>query len=114
MAHRTLKTSYSQLTDRLNRYPQGAPGNETLFAILKMLFSEKEAENWFPPCRSNLLPLKKPAASGRMSLTETAKDAGYAGGPGDPGRHRTEWRDRYVLPPPMAGFFEFSMMRMRE
>ena len=43
MAHRTLKSGYEQLVDRLNRFPQGAPPSDVLFAILKMLFSEREA-----------------------------------------------------------------------
>ena len=52
MAHRTIKTAYSKLADRLNRFPQGAPPSELLFKILKMLFSEKEAE------LVSLLPIK--------------------------------------------------------
>ena len=40
MAHTTLKTSYSELADRLNRFPQGAPPSDLLFNILSMLFSE--------------------------------------------------------------------------
>ena len=44
MAHHTLKSSYSRLTDRLNRFPQGAPPSQLLYEILAMLFSEKEAE----------------------------------------------------------------------
>ena len=44
MAHNTIKTSYANLSDRLNRYPQGAPPSKLLFEILKILFSEKEAE----------------------------------------------------------------------
>jgi ferredoxin len=43
VAHTTLKTSYSALTDRLNRFPQGAPPSDLLFKILSMLFSEDEA-----------------------------------------------------------------------
>ena len=43
MAHTTLRTSYSALTDRLNRFPQGAPPSDLLFKILSMLFSEEEA-----------------------------------------------------------------------
>jgi hypothetical protein len=39
----TLKTSYSALADRLNRFPQGAPPSNLLFKILSMLFSEDEA-----------------------------------------------------------------------
>ena len=52
MAHQTLKSAYSKLTDRLNRFPQGAPPSELLFKILKMLFSEREAE------LVSLLPIK--------------------------------------------------------
>ena len=44
MAHHTVKSSYAQLVDRLNRFPQGAPPSELLYKILEMLFSEREAE----------------------------------------------------------------------
>jgi len=44
MAHNTIKSDYYKLAGRLNRYPQGASPSELLFKILKMLFSEKEAE----------------------------------------------------------------------
>ena len=43
MAHRTVRAGYEQLADRLNRFPQGAPPSDVLYAILKMLFSEREA-----------------------------------------------------------------------
>ena len=43
MAHNTLKTGYSELADRLNRYPLGAPPSDLLFNILSMLFGEEEA-----------------------------------------------------------------------
>ena len=43
MAHHTLKGSYQQLSERLNRFPQGAPPSKTLYEILKVLFSEREA-----------------------------------------------------------------------
>ncbi|PLY02393.1 MAG: (Fe-S)-binding protein, partial [Desulfuromonas sp.] len=44
MAHLTARQSYVDLTDRLNRFPQGAPPSELLCRILGMLFSEREAE----------------------------------------------------------------------
>src|SRR5512146_2240504 len=44
MAHHVAKSGYAELVDRLNRFPQGAPPSDLLFAILKMLFSEREAE----------------------------------------------------------------------
>ena len=43
MAHHTVRSGYESLVDRLNRLPQGAPPSDTLHAILKLLFSEKEA-----------------------------------------------------------------------
>ena len=52
MAHNTLKTSYSNLSERLNRFPQGAPPSKLLYEILKILFSEKEA------ALVSLLPIK--------------------------------------------------------
>jgi hypothetical protein len=42
MAHHTLKTGYEHLVDRFNRFPQGAPPSDLLYAILKLLLSEKE------------------------------------------------------------------------
>jgi len=44
MAHLTLRSSYQQLAERLNRFPQGAPPTERLYRILAMLFSEREDE----------------------------------------------------------------------
>lgn len=52
MAHNTIKSGYSLLSDRINRFPQGAPPSELLFQILSMLFSEKEAS------LVSLLPIK--------------------------------------------------------
>jgi hypothetical protein len=44
MAHTTARPAYQQLSDRLNRFPQGAPTTERLFQILALLLSEPEAE----------------------------------------------------------------------
>lgn len=43
MAHATSRGAYGALSDRLNRFPQGAPPSELLYRILAMLFSEREA-----------------------------------------------------------------------
>ena len=40
MAHLNTRTGYEQLVERLNRFPQGAPPSDLLYAILKLLFSE--------------------------------------------------------------------------
>ena len=44
MAHMTNRSAYSMLVNRLNRHPQGAPESELLYRILKMLFSQRDAE----------------------------------------------------------------------
>ena len=44
MAHNHSHGSvYSRLTERLNRFPQGAPSSKQLFGILKILMDENEA-----------------------------------------------------------------------
>ncbi|NIA27772.1 MAG: 4Fe-4S dicluster domain-containing protein [Desulfobulbaceae bacterium] len=112
MAHSRSHSAYRRLSDRLNRFPQGAPPSELLFAILKMLFSEKEAE------LVTLLPIqpftvgaaarawKRDRASTRAILDGLAERAILVDMP----QNGTQY---YCLPPPMAGFFEFSLMRVR-
>ncbi len=112
MAHNTVKTGYSHLIDRLNRYPQGAPPAEVLFNILKMLFSEKEAE------LVSLLPIKpftakKASRNWKMDLTDTQKILDQLAGRAILVDIERNGEMVYGLPPPMAGFFEFSMMRIR-
>jgi ferredoxin len=43
MDHQTIKNNYSQLVDRLNRFPQSAPPSKLLNKILSLLFTDKEA-----------------------------------------------------------------------
>ena len=112
MSHTTLKSGYTELVDRLNRFPQGAPPSESLYKILQILFSEREAQ------LVALLPIKpitakKASQVWKMDLTSARKvldelssrailvDIEYHG------------QTTYTLPPPMARFFEFSMMRLR-
>ncbi len=112
MAHTTLKTSYSELVDRLNRFPQGAPTSDLLFNILSMLFSEEEAG------LVSLIPIKpftakKAARIWHKSLVETQKILDELAGRSILVDIEQNGKTTYVLPPPMAGFFEFSMMRVR-
>ncbi len=107
------RNNYEQLTDRLNRYPQGAPDSHLLKEILKILFTDREAE------LVSLLPIRPftiEQASRIWSLDETqtrnildllASKAILV----DIVQANTT---HYVLPPPMAGFFEFSLMRVRD
>jgi ferredoxin len=112
MAHHTIKSSYSNLVDRLNRFPQGAPPSKLLYQILKMLISEKEAE------LISLLPIKpftakKASKIWRMNLIETKKILNILAERAILVDFAQSDELLYTLPPPMAGFFEFSMMRIR-
>lgn len=112
MPHSTIKSGYSKLADRLNRYPQGAPPSELLFKILKMLFSEKEAK------LVSLMPIKpfttkKASRIWKMDLISTQNVLDELAGRAILVDIVQNGESVYVLPPPMAGFFEFSLMRMR-
>ena len=112
MAHLAARTGYQDLVSRLNKSPQGAPPSELLYEILKILMTEKEAS------LVALVPIKpftaKTAArawkmklaDARDALDELASRALLVDIEGRKNHY-------YVLPPPMAGFFEFSMMRVR-
>lgn len=113
MAHHHHPGSYDRLIDRLNRFPQGAPNAQVLHEILKMLFTEREAEF------VSLLPIKPftvttaarawkvPEAEAQNLLDELASRAILVD------IISPQEQQTYVLPPPMAGFFEFSLMRLR-
>ena len=112
MAHHTLKTSYSDLVDRLNRFPQGAPPSVLLNKILKVLFSEKEA------LLVSLLPIKpftaqKASSIWKLDLNTTQKILDALADRALLVDMEQNGKQEYALPPPMAGFFEFSMMRVR-
>ncbi len=112
MSHHNVKQEYRKLQERLNRFPQGAPPSQTLYQILEILFSKKEAD------LVSQLPIKPFSAkdAARIWKISEAKarqmletlagrailvDADFNG------------TTKYTLPPPMAGFFEFSLMRTR-
>jgi formate hydrogenlyase subunit 6/NADH:ubiquinone oxidoreductase subunit I len=112
MAHATARTGYRDLVDRLNRFPQGAPPSDLLDRILKILFTEREAG------LVAALPIKpftletaarawktKPDEARRILERLASRALLLDVTHGD--------ETRWVLPPPMAGFFEFSMMRVR-
>ncbi len=110
--HGASREGYEKLIARLNRFPQGAPPSELLYRILEILFSPREAE------LVALLPIKPftsraaarawkmPEAQARSILDALASKAILIDTEGRRGHY-------YTLPPPMAGFFEFSMMRLR-
>ncbi|PLY01851.1 MAG: (Fe-S)-binding protein [Desulfuromonas sp.] len=112
MAHHTLKNGYSSLVERLNKFPQGAPPSKLLYQILAMLFSEREAE------LVALLPIKpftteQASRAWKMNRAQTQKVLDELAGRAILVDMDQEGEQVYVLPPPMAGFFEFSLMRTR-
>jgi ferredoxin len=112
MAHNTLKSNYTSLVDRLNLFPQGAPPSQLLDKILAMLFSEKEAS------LVSLLPIRpftanKAARVWKMGLPKAQKILDKLASKAILVDFEQNGEIQYVLPPPMAGFFEFSMMRVR-
>ena len=111
--HNTIKYyPYKKLTSRLNLLPQGAVATDLLFEILKILFSEREAG------LVSKLPVK-PFSAWKAAGIWKIKES-------DARTILNDLADRgllidgeengdvlYSMPPPMAGFFEFSLMRYR-
>ncbi len=112
MSHHTAREGYQRLEERLNRFPQGAPPSETLYKILSLLFSEREAglvaqlpiKPFTAKTASRIWKL--PEAETETILEALASRAILL----DSEHHGVR---QYILPPPMAGFLEFSMMRTR-
>ena len=103
MSHHSIKEGYKKLQERINRFPQGAPPSETLYKILALLFSEKEAQlvSQVPikPFTAKLAAKIWGMTEGQASLIleKLASrcillDSEYRG------------ERYYMLPPPMAGF----------
>ncbi len=113
MAYPAKRLGYHQLAVRLNKFPQGAPLSEQLYDILKILFSPEDAR------LVALLPIRvfraqqasrawgMPLAATRKKLDDLCRKALLV----DIEQNDTT---HYCLPPPMAGFFEFSLMRERD
>lgn len=112
MGHLTTKDAYKNLEERINLFTQGAPPTQTLYKILQVLYSEKEAK-WI-----SLLPIRPFTAKRAAKIWDTTElkaekllnylcekallvDSYHNG------------KRKYVMPPPMAGFFEFALMRVR-
>ena len=112
MAHHAVTAGYYRLVERLNRFPQGAPPSPLLFNILKILFHEREAE------LVSILPIKpftakKAARIWKMDLASAQKVLDNLASRAILVDMDQNGQSVYCLPPPMAGFFEFSLMRVR-
>ncbi|GAB7024859.1 4Fe-4S dicluster domain-containing protein [Geotalea toluenoxydans] len=112
MSHHQPKGVYPALASRINRFPQGAPPSDLLYRILSLLFNEEEA------ALVALLPLRPFTAAKAARLWKVTEVNAWL--VLDTLAERAMLLDvekegtvYYVLPPPMAGFFEFSLMRVR-
>ncbi len=113
MGHLSAKNEYLRLQEQLNRLPVGAPGEGTVFEILEILFSPEEAD------LMARMPLRLATLStiarrvGQAPEVVKARLATMA----DKGLvFDLELRNRtfYIGNPTVVGFFEFSMMRIRD
>ncbi|MBI5249307.1 MAG: 4Fe-4S dicluster domain-containing protein [Desulfomonile tiedjei] len=112
MAHHAVPSGYGALITRLNRFPQGAPPSELLYQILSMLLSEKEAS------LVALLPIKpftadKAAKAWKLDPKSAQNILDQLADRAILVDIEQNGETLYCLPPPMAGFFEFSLMRLR-
>jgi len=110
MAHLTGRTGYENLIDRYNKFPHGAPPSETLFEILQVMFDHDEAQ------LVSLLPIKpfsvKTAAKiWKMTEEDTYEILNTLAEKALLLDMNDSKEQKYVVPPPMIGFFEFALMR---
>lgn len=103
---------YHRLMRRVNKFPQGAPDSELLLRIFSILCSDREA------ALLSRLPLRPftAAKAGRIWNLPVQQARSLLEGFASRSLLLDIERDGtmvYVLPPPMAGFFEFSLMRSR-
>ena len=112
MGHLTSRDAYKNLEDRINWFTQGAPASETLTKILEVLFTEKEAK-WVARLPIRPFTLKKAAQLWGTSETKAEKLLDHLCEKGLLVDSYDRGVRKFVLPPPMIGFFEFSLMRTR-
>jgi len=112
MGHIASKNAYKNLEERINWFTQGAPPSESLYKILQVLYTENEAK------MVSLLPVRPFTAKKAAKVWNISEgkaetflehlcvkalliDSYYKG------------VRRFAMPPPMAGFIEFALMRTR-
>lgn len=112
MGHITSKDAYKNLEERINWFTQGAPPSDSLNKILQVLYTEPEAK------LVALLPVRPFTAQKAAKIWNISEgkaetfleklcgkallvDSYYNG------------VRQFVMPPPMAGFIEFALMRTR-
>ena len=112
MGHITSKNAYKNLEERINWFTQGAVPSQSLYSILQVLYTETEAK------QVALLPVRPFTAKKASKIWNMSEakaeiylenlcrkallvDSFYKG------------VRQFAMPPPMAGFIEFALMRTR-
>lgn len=110
MSHIIAKKEYKSLVDRLNKFPQGAPESKTLYEILSVLFTEREAY-LVSKLPIGAFRVKTAARIWTMTYNEALKVLDTLASRAILLDIEDEKGKKYILPPPMAGFIEFTLMR---
>lgn len=112
MSHIVGKNAYKSLEERLNKFPQGAPPSETLYKILAMMFTEKEAE-LVAQLPIKTFNIKTASHIWNISESETEKILDTLASKALILDIECDEKNekQYLMAPPMAGFFEFALMR---
>jgi len=110
MGHINSK-SYYDLQRRLDQAPQGAPASETLIKIFEVLLARDEARlvSLLP---INLFTLEEASRLWKKSKEEARVILNVLADKGILFDFAVGGTQAYLLAPPMAGFFEFSLMRL--
>ena len=112
MGHITSKNAYKSLEERINWFTQGAPASETFYKILQVLYTEKEARV------VSMLPvrpftIKRAARIWNTSEAKAEKVLDHLCEKALLVDSEHNGVRKFVMPPPMAGFIEFALMRTR-
>ena len=112
MGHVVAK-SYRTLREKLDRFAVGAPGRTTIYEILKTIFSEEEAAlaAQVPFRLASVRSLSRRTGFAEDTLRKRLEAMADRGLLFD---LRIGGEMRYMLNPTMVGFFEFTMMRVRD
>lgn len=114
MGHISTKSAYHKLQNRLDLMWVGGPDHTAFLEILRLLFSEEEAviASRMPIRFSNLKTIEERTGKNRKYLKPILDGMAEKGLVID--LQRSDDETYYVLLPTVIGFFEFSMMRVRQ
>ncbi|MFQ6083559.1 MAG: 4Fe-4S dicluster domain-containing protein [Candidatus Aminicenantia bacterium] len=113
MGHINVKKVYKDLQKNLDKYPVGAPADRVFYEILKHMYSEEEAQIGarmpmnFTPANAIAKRIKMDTKKAEQILNRMA-DRGLVF---DVERNGKKF---YILAPTVVGFFEFTMMKIRD